>query len=97
MGRQRVRQKVIHLACVSHQHLIIAIAIAFPEDDRLKDALHLAERCREEIQANLTFERQVAEKLATAMGYMDRCERSMRKALKYSTKLQYGSFHSTFL
>lgn len=72
------------------------IAIAFPEDDRLKDALLLAEKYRDEIQANVTFESQVAEKLAAAVGYMDRCESKMRKALKYSTKLHYGSFHSTF-
>lgn len=95
MGRQSVRQKVILLGCV-HLIIIITIAIAFPEDDRLEDAVHAAEKPHNEIQAKFNSESRAANLLATAVGCMDRCQSSMQAALKYSTKIHYGLFHSLF-
>lgn len=64
---------------------------SFPEDDRLEDALHAAEKPHNEIQAKFNSESRAADLLATAVGCMDRCQSSMQAALKYSTKIHYGS------
>ena len=100
MGRQNVRQKVIHLAgnpgspgCV---HFTLTLAyhncfLAFPEDDRLEYDLHAEEKRHDQIQATLNSESRAAENLARAVRFMDACQSSMQEALGYS---RYGPFHS---
>ena len=102
MGRQNVRQKVIHLlagnpgpGCVyftpTHFYLSRLLFIAFPEDDRLEYDLHAEEKRHDQIQATLNSESRAAESLARAVRFMDACQSSMQEALGYS---RYGPFHS---
>jgi hypothetical protein len=102
MGRQNVRQKVIHLlaggnpgpvcgAYFTPTLITIALVLAFPEDDRLEYDLHAEEKRHDQIQATINSESRAAESLARAVRYMDACQSSMQEALGYS---RYGPFHS---